>query len=230
MQVDTSTLQRLPLLGHLPVELLRSADKWLAAKRYDAGQVVIHQGVRSEGIYIALQGQLRVTSLDKDDNEHDLLYLSERSFFGELSVLDDIPSSASVITVTECWILLIPRNIVTQLIDQNTGFAKEIMIRMSRALRSTTARVRMLRARSEWRVYYFLRSIGRHENGKMIGKMPTHAAIASMTNLSRETVTRSLKSLQSRRLIALGKIREEKAFVIEPAIADEARSSHPASC
>jgi len=88
----------------------------------------------------------------------------------------------------------------------------------------------MLSAKSQWRVYYFLRSIGGRQGTQIIGKLPTHQTIASMIHLSRETVTRNLKELQKIGLIQLGVLNEEKVFIIETEqktqIANQARANY----
>lgn len=215
MQISIDVLKQLPLLQTLPDSELRTADRWLSAHKIQPAQLIVEQGKPSNGIFIVLQGELKISTLDVEENERGLFYIGERNFCGELSILDDIPSSANVSASQPSWILRIPREQARQFIQTNALFANQIMVRLSRALRATNEKVMMLSAKSDWRVYYFLRSLGRHHGDRITGKLPTHQSIASMVNLSRETVTRNLKALQQRGLIEIDRVYGEKVFSIK---------------
>ena len=215
MQIAIDVLRSLPLLQALSETELQAAGDWLAAQKVQPGEVVIQQGTPSSGIFVVLQGQFKIVTYDIENHERGLLFVGERNFFGELSILDDIPSAASVIAQQPAWILKIPRHVAQQLIESNVQFASQIMRRLSSALRSTNEKVLMLSAKSKWRVYYFLRSIAKRQGSQLIGRMPTHQAVASMVNLSRETVTRNLKQLHDAGLVQIGTLHGEKVFIIE---------------
>lgn len=215
MEIAIDVLKTLPLLQTLSDEELKKAGEWLGAHKVQPNEIIVQQGIPSTGIFIVLQGQFKIVTYDIENQERGLLFVGERSFFGELSILDEIPSSASVVAQQVSWVLRIPRPKARELIESNAQFASQVMRRLSSALRSTNEKVLMLNAKSKWRVYYFLRSIAKRRDSQLIGKMPKHQAIASMVNLSRETVTRNLKQLQEARLIQTGKLHGEKVFIIE---------------
>ena len=215
MQVRIDVLKSMPLLQTLTDDQIRSAGEWLGAKKIEPGEVIIHQGLPSNGIFIVLQGQFKITTYDVENHERGLLFIGERSFVGELSILDGIPSSATVVATKPSWVLRIPGKVARTLIKTNAQFATQITLRLAQALRATNEKVMMLSAKSQWRIYYFLRSIGSRQGKQIIGKMPTHQTIASMINLSRETVTRNLKQLQLIGLIKLSILNHEKVFIIE---------------
>ena len=215
MQIAIDTLKALPLLNTLSDDELKSAGDWLGAHKVSTNDVIIQQGTASTGIFIVLQGHFKIVTYDIENQERGLLFVEEKSFFGELSILDDTPSAATVIAQQSSWILRIPKQTAQRLIVENAQFAHQIMRRLSGALRSTNEKVLMLSAKSKWRVYYFLRSIGKRQQNQVIGKMPTHQAIAMMVNLTRETVTRNLKQLQQANLIQIGLLNGEKVFIIQ---------------
>ncbi len=215
MKIALDVLRTLPLLQTLSDEELKEAGQWLGAYKVQPDEIIVQQGSLSTGIFVVLQGQFKIVTHDIENQERGLFFMGERSFFGELSILDDIPSSASVVAQQTSWILRIPRPKAQALIETNAQFATQVMRRLSSALRSTNEKVLMLSAKSKWRVYYFLRSIAKRRDSQLIGRMPKHQAIASMVNLSRETVTRNLKQLQEARLIQTSTLHGEKVFIIE---------------
>ncbi len=230
MQIAIDVLKSLPLLQTLSDEQLKSAGEWLGAHKVDTNEVIVKQGSPSNGIFIILQGQFKIVTFDIEDQECGLLFIGEKSFVGELSILDDIPSSATVIASQPSWVLRIPQNIARTFLETNPKFASQIMRRLAQALRSTNEKVMMLSVKSQWRVYYFLRSLGARQGMQIIGKLPTHQTIASMVNLSRETVTRNLKQLQQMGVIQLGVLNGEKVFIIEAEQKIQFENRSPANC
>ena len=230
MQVAIDVLKSMPLLQTLTDEQLQSASEWLDAYKVPTHEAIIKQGNPSDGIFIVLQGEFKIVTYDIENQECGLVFIGEKSFFGELSILDDIPSSATVVATQPSWVFRIPPNVVRHLIETNGLFASQIMQRLTQALRSTNEKVMMLSAKSQWRVYYFLRSLGTRQDRQIIGKLPTHQTIASMVNLSRETVTRNLKQLQQIGLIQLGMLNHEKVFIIKTEQKVQVADRSPANC
>lgn len=230
MQIAIDVLKSMPLLQTLSDEQLKAAGDWLGAHKVETNEIIVKQGSPSNGIFIVLQGQFKIVTYDIENQECGLLFIGDKSFVGELSILDDIPSSATVIAAQPSWVLRIPRQVARTLIETNPQFSNQIMRRLAQALRSTNEKVMMLSAKSQWRVYYFLRSLGARQGTQIIGKLPTHQTIASMINLSRETVTRNLKQLQQIGLIQLGVLNSEKVFIIEAEQKVQLENQSPANC
>jgi len=69
---------------------------------YNAGDFIVREGAMGVGFYLILDGKAEVRKRDR------LLATLERGqFFGEMSLIDELPRSADVIAVspTKCWAL-----------------------------------------------------------------------------------------------------------------------------
>lgn len=229
MKISVDVLRTLPILKHLSDAELSGCQSWLNAVKFKTGEILISQGEQSPALFIVLQGSLEISLLDIEFNTVGVMFVGPGKFVGELSIVDGIPSSATVSAAEPTWTLKIPREAAQTLIRENHLITQEITAHLAKALRTSNERLMMLSARSQWRVYYFLRSIGARQGKQIIGKIPTHQTIASMIHLSRETVTRTLKDLKKIGLIQLGVLNEEKVFIIETEqktrVANQARAN-----
>jgi CRP/FNR family transcriptional regulator, cyclic AMP receptor protein len=69
------------------------------------------------------------------DKEHELAVLSENEIFGELSLLDSEPRSASATTLSDCILLKIEQELFYDVIATNSDILKGIMRTMCKRLR-----------------------------------------------------------------------------------------------
>jgi len=69
---------------------------------YKAGDSIVREGAMGVGFYLILDGRAEVRKGDKV-----LATLGRGQFFGEMSLIDELPRSADVIAVTpiKCWAL-----------------------------------------------------------------------------------------------------------------------------
>jgi CRP-like cAMP-binding protein len=69
---------------------------------YKAGDFIVREGVMGVGFYLILDGKAEVRKGDRV-----LATLGRGQFFGEMSLIDELPRSADVIAVspTKCWAL-----------------------------------------------------------------------------------------------------------------------------
>jgi CRP-like cAMP-binding protein len=68
--------------------------------RYEAGEVIVQENDFGENAYVIEQGQVEVTKELDGQNVH-LAYLGAGEAFGEMSMIDEKPRSATVTAVTE---------------------------------------------------------------------------------------------------------------------------------
>jgi signal transduction histidine kinase/ActR/RegA family two-component response regulator len=96
--------------GVEPVELAIAAEPTgnESSRRYEAGEVIIRENEAGETAYIITQGKVEVSKQLGGQKVH-LAYLGVGETFGEMSMIDDKPRSASVTAVTETFVSEIRR-------------------------------------------------------------------------------------------------------------------------
>jgi CRP-like cAMP-binding protein len=81
----------------------------ITLSRYEAGEVIVHENDWGETAYVIEQGQVEV-SKDLDGQQVHLAYLGVGETFGEMSMIDEKPRSATVTAVTETVVSEIQRD------------------------------------------------------------------------------------------------------------------------
>ncbi|HEX9068526.1 MAG TPA: cyclic nucleotide-binding domain-containing protein [Ktedonobacterales bacterium] len=105
MPVDA--LASVPLLSSLSRKELESLAKGTTQRDYAPGDSVMRQGDTGVGLAIITSGKVRVVQT-KDGQDRELGTFGPGSVLGELSLLDDLPRTASVIATEVSHAVLIP--------------------------------------------------------------------------------------------------------------------------
>ena len=77
--------------------------------RYKAGDVIVEEHEFGETAYVILEGQVEVTK-ESDGQSIHLAYLGAKETFGEMSMIDEKPRSATVTAVTETLVSEVRRD------------------------------------------------------------------------------------------------------------------------
>src|SRR4030095_223418 len=81
----------------------------ITLSRYEAGEVIVQENDFGETAYVIAQGQVEVSKERDGQNVH-LAYLGAGETFGEMSMIDEKPRSATVTAVTETLVSEIRRD------------------------------------------------------------------------------------------------------------------------
>jgi CRP/FNR family transcriptional regulator, cyclic AMP receptor protein len=97
---------------------------------FPPGHTIFTQGEEGRALFILISGQVRVHSGDRD-----LALVGEGGCFGEMSVLDAEPRSASVTTLEACECLTLTQQQLYEAIEETSELAVNIIRYLSRRTR-----------------------------------------------------------------------------------------------
>jgi CRP/FNR family cyclic AMP-dependent transcriptional regulator len=195
-------LKRIPLFSELSETELERIYPLLKRRRYPKGHAVIKEGERGDVIYLIEKGQVKVKRQSLDGREKILDILSDGAFFGELSVLDEMPRSATVETMGDVSILTLHKNDFLRLFEELPPIAVKIIRVLSRRLRAADSQIEDLTFKSsrEKIESMFIKLRDSHgvadHRGVRLAVSLTHQELADMAGCSRETVCRYVKELK----------------------------------
>ena len=136
---------KIPIFQDLEQGELKKIKHILHQRGYKKDEVIFNEGDVGLGMYIIIGGCVQIVC---GSQSHILAELGEGDFFGELSLLDDSPRSASAITKTPCKILCFFKPELLDLIDRSPKLGSRILFKLawtiSERLKSTNEQLAAL--------------------------------------------------------------------------------------
>ncbi len=130
----TSTLRTVELLAGLSAEDIQAVASIGEVKIFHQGDLIVKKGERSDELYIVLTGQVEVVA-EVGENQTSLILLGAGQSFGEMSLLDAGPRSASIRCISpEAQIMIITRSALTGLWARNCRVGFQMMSNIARDL------------------------------------------------------------------------------------------------
>jgi pSer/pThr/pTyr-binding forkhead associated (FHA) protein len=107
----------------------------------EAGEYVFREGELGTEMYIIQEGKVAISKQFRGE-EKQLALLGRGDFFGEMSVLEDLPRTASAKALADCRLLQINGSTFDQMLRKNPEIAVRMMRKLSRRLRETDQMLR----------------------------------------------------------------------------------------
>lgn len=191
-------LRRVPLFSSLTEAQIEMLAAGSVRRNYPKGRTLVAEGEPSTSLYILLSGRAKVQRSDAEGKEVILAMLGSGEFFGEMSLIDDAPRSASVITVESCDFMAIAKDSFKTMLGENTDMAMAVMRGLVRRLREADKKIETLALLDVYgRVARVLLDFSENQGGQRVirSKLPRQE-IAKMIGASREMVSRVMKGLE----------------------------------
>jgi CRP/FNR family cyclic AMP-dependent transcriptional regulator len=195
-----ASLRVIPMFSGVSTEVLASIASLLIERRFRKHKTIVEEGAPGDYMYIISEGRVKVTKLSGDGREKILELLDVGDFFGEMSLFDDAPRSASVKAMSDVRILALARNDFLRLLSGSPGLALSVIQELIRRLRQVDEQASSLSfQRVKERTMGLLVRLAKEattHGGRRKTPILTHQQIADMIGTSRETVTRAVKGLK----------------------------------
>lgn len=191
-------LRQIPLLMGLSESALLSTAAHIQVQMIPKGQVVVRKGDKDAQMLFVLRGRLQAIDLSEAGREVGLNFLVAGNYFGELSVIDGLPRSATVVATENSLIAVLPRQEALSLIYDNVSVTENLLKKMAGSIRKASSYQGILAIPNAFhRVFALLHQMTCVAPGGLvvIDNIPTQQEIAIMVNTSRETVSRAVRFL-----------------------------------
>lgn len=202
-RVSPIALRTLQLFQGLPEETIQDLARLATMKSVPRNRAIVRAGERSDYLYFVLTGSLKVISSDEEGREVILNILGQGELFGEMGIFNEQPRSASVVSIVPTDLILLAKNDVRTLMQQNFEIAWRMMANLADRLRSADRRIESLALMDVYgRVARVLiETSGEVDGQTLLASRISKQDIAKMVGASREMVSRVMKDLTARGLI-----------------------------
>ena len=190
-------LTEVPLFSGLDAVVCREIVSQGRLQSVSRGAVVVTEGDVPRGLYLVLSGRLKVFLNDDEGREVVLAIEESGSTFGEISLLDEEPRSASVAAIEPCELVIIGKEALLDLLRRNPELSLAMIRSLAALVRRLSGNIRTLALKNIYsRLVHLLESRARHEGDhRVIHERLTHQLMADMIGASREMVSRIMSDL-----------------------------------
>jgi CRP-like cAMP-binding protein len=204
-------LKKVPLFSELSDEDL---DRLLSISRekfYPKDSVIFQRDEVGNFFFIICFGRVKVVIETEDGKEAILSILYPTEFFGEMSLLDGEPRSATIIALENTRVLIIQRDEFLKLLYNHPEISLKILKTLSLRLRKANRQIETLMFfDAPGRIARILLDIVldkgvKTEKGIAVDLDFTRQELGSLIGVSRETATRTLKAFEDEGIISVEK-------------------------
>ena len=194
--------------GALPAEVRRRMIERAEPVRLRPGEMLFRQGDAPSGFYGLVSGTLKMSSLREDGREAILAVLEQGIWFGEISLIDDLPRTHDATAIGPVEVLVLPRAAFDHLMEQAV-FARAVALLMAGRIRLLygiveDATLRSTRARIARRLLLLARGDVTLSPLKRPRVPVSQEGLAMMLGISRQTLSKELRLLADQGAIVLG--------------------------
>ncbi len=205
---DSSALLGSPLLAALSKEDLQELVKVARVGSWDAEYVLFQRGDPGDGIYAIVSGEVRIVLEGANGAEVIVRLLTTGDVFGEFSVLDGAPRSATAITNTELRALLVTPPAFDKWLAAHPAVARPMLTQLAQRVRTTNdqlAETRLLEveARIARRLWQRFVSISADRPGHGARIALNQRELASEIGITRESVNKHLARWKARGVLSI---------------------------
>lgn len=137
-----SRLRSAPLFASLSDERLAEISAMCVSRTVHAGDVIFREGDRGESLYVLLTGSVSVERHSADgESSVRLVKMQPPACFGEMSLFDGAPRSASVIALSECELLELSGAALMPLCRMHNELYESFLKILTRRLRQMDSRL-----------------------------------------------------------------------------------------
>jgi CRP/FNR family transcriptional regulator, cyclic AMP receptor protein len=214
--VPQDVVRRAPLFAALDDEAAAALIETMSPSHLERGDVLFHEGDQGDRLYVIGEGKIKLGRTSVDGRENLLAILGPGEMFGELSLFDPGPRTATATAVAETQLIGLGHESLHAFLSGRPAVASTLLAALARRLRRTNETLADLvftdvPGRVAKALLDLSNRFGRPaEDGILVAHDLTHEELAQLVGASRETVNKALADFAGRGWIKL----EARAVVL----------------
>jgi CRP-like cAMP-binding protein len=197
------------LLSELPEHLSAALFKSATPVKLRTEAALFLAGDAGDGCYRVEDGLLKVTMMSRSGTERILAFLGQGSIVGELSIIDGLPRSASVVAVRDAALSFLSRSAFEDFAARHPEIYKSLVTLIAGRLRETDAAVAAgsflpVSGRVACTLLELAETFGQDVGaGRIVIRQKIgQSDLAAMAGIARENVSRILNEWKRRKLVS----------------------------
>jgi CRP-like cAMP-binding protein len=213
---DEAVVRTAPLFSALDDESAATLRASMTMVKVPKGNTLFKEGDAGDRLFVVVEGKLKLGTSSIDGRENLLSILGPGDMFGELSLFDPGPRTATATAVTDARVLALAHDQVIGLVTQHPQVSLELLARLAQRLRRTNEVLAdLVFSDVPGRVAKALMDLGsrfgvQKDDGLHVNHDLTQEELAQLVGASRETVNKALADFAARSWVRL----EPRAVVV----------------
>jgi CRP-like cAMP-binding protein len=200
-------LRRVPLFRGLGEESIERIAERAVTKRVPKNAMLFREGEPCRGLYIILDGSIRVYRSTPDGQEQTLMVEGPKKTLAELTLFDESPYPASACAGEDSTVLFLLRRDFQQLYHEHPEIADAVIAELGRRLKQLVRLVSRVTlkdvpARVASALLEEAEAAGAAHDGGTFGLTFTQEEMARELSTTRESVSRALGELRAAKVVA----------------------------
>jgi CRP/FNR family cyclic AMP-dependent transcriptional regulator len=108
-------------------------------KEFKAGETIFSEDDSGNDMYIIIQGGVEIRKSTSGSTTKTLIVLQKGDIFGEMSIIENKPRSATAVTTMPTQLLCMNEDLFETVLRKNNDFARKIIKMLAERLRKTNA-------------------------------------------------------------------------------------------
>jgi CRP/FNR family transcriptional regulator, cyclic AMP receptor protein len=214
--VDIDVVRKAPLFAALDDEAAAALMESMTTSHLDRGNILFREGDQGDRLYVIGEGKIKLGLTSVDGRENLLAILGPGEMFGELSLFDPGPRTATATAIAETQLLALSHEDLDSFLLGRPAVAANLLTALARRLRRANETLADLvftdvPGRVAKALLDLSTRFGRPaEDGILVAHDLTQEELAQLVGASRETVNKALADFASRGWIHL----EARAVVL----------------
>ncbi|NED99213.1 Crp/Fnr family transcriptional regulator [Phytoactinopolyspora halotolerans] len=214
--VVDEALRSAPLFRELNDEAAAALRASMIEVHLDRGEVLFREGDDGDRVYVVTEGKIKLGRTAQDGRENLLALLGPGQMFGELSLFDPGPRSATATAVTETSLLALGHADLVPLLTGRPEVARGLLLQLASRLRTSNDTLAdLVFSDVPGRVAKRLLDLSNRfgvpsDEGIRVSHDLTQEELAQLVGASRETVNKALADFVGRGWIRL----EQRSVVL----------------
>ena len=204
LRPESHIISSIPFFSTLGPEEIEQVEQLFRKKHYAKEQIVLYEEDTSNFMYLIYSGKVRVVKMNEEGKEQIITIHKRKDFFGEMSLLDGKTSPATIIAHEDSVIGFLAKSDFDAHLLRHDGIRRKIMDLLCLRLRESWEMIRILSFNAENaqdRISSLLERLGelygvKDDRGVIIDVKMTHQQMASYASVTRETMSRVLRSME----------------------------------
>ena len=199
-----SLLRHIPLFSELSEADIQLVARYTRERQVARGEVLFQRGDLPHGFYFVVSGQVKLAFSSSQGTEKVVEIVGPMQSFGEAVMFMNHPYPVFAEALSETVLVHVGQAVVSELIDQDSTFARKLLAGMAIRLHGLIQDVETYSLRSSTqRVIGYLLQVADNDAPCEIALPTSKQVIASRLNLTPETLSRIFHDLSDAGLITV---------------------------